>query len=710
MAERARLLMFLLLVLCPTAPAQVAELPPLPGTPQKPVSDDYHGVKVVDPYRWLEDHQSPEVRKWTEQQNKYTRAWLDKFTARKAVLQRLKQLNDVATNEYAKMTYENGKLYAISGDLLVSLRSADEPDSERILVDAPSVLGKRAASIDFFNLSPDGRHIAVSLSADGREDGTVMLFDARTGNKLADAVANVNSPLGGSILWDHEGKGFYYTRNPPRLGDKAREVPQQIFYHEVGKPVSTDTYVFGKELSPIADTILDMSADGKHLLASVTTGWASDQVTHYIKGPDGKWQHLFGGKGRILMVQFGPDDDLLLLSNDDAPRGQVLRVSLKNPRIGEAKVVVPQSEAVIMGFLQTEDRLMVQDHVDGASRIRSFTLGGKDARTLPLPPNTQVKETVLLDGDDLLLLVDSYLSPPAWYRYEAAANKLHRTRLVSTFPAVDFSDTEQVREFAASKDGTRIPLTILRKKDLKKDGKNPVLLTGYGGYRLTLNPEFDPNHRLWIEQGGVYAIAHLRGDGDYGDDWHRAAIAGKRQNAYDDFAACARYLIEEKYTTPQRLAIEGASNGGTLVGVALTQHPKLFRAVIGQVGVYDMLRQEARANGGFDVAEFGTVKDPAQFKALYAYSPYHRVADRTDYPAVFLLTGDNDGRVDPADSRRLAARLQAANSSKLPILFWSSADAGHQLGPDGLSLKADVFAFLFHQLGVEFRWRANRRD
>ena len=293
-----------------------------------------------------------------------------------------------------------------------------------------------------------------------------------------------------------------------------------------------------------------------------------------------------------------------------------------------------------------------------------------------------VSEVVPLENDEILFLTESYFTPPSWYHCKLGADKARKTKLVSTYPNIDYKDSEVVREWAVSKDGTKVPLTILRHKKIKLDGSHPVLLYGYGGYNLIQNPEFEASRRLWLEQGGVYAIAHLRGDGDFGEEWHRAGVLTKRQNAFDDFAACARHLTARKYTTSDKLAIEGASNGGTLMGAALTQNPQLFRAVVSQVGVYDMLRHELKTHG-FDVPEFGTVKDPDQFKAMYAYSPYHKVVDGTSYPAILLATGERR----PRRSDRLVAVRRTLASVRIETA--SAALDCRRRRPPGQRLRGD---------------------
>jgi prolyl oligopeptidase len=307
--------------------------------------------------------------------------------------------------------------------------------------------------------------------------------------------------------------------------------------------------------------------------------------------------------------------------------------------------------------------------------------------------------------DGVLFRTQSFIDPPAWYRFSPKERKASKTALFRTSPA-DFGDAEVVRDTCVSSDGTRVPLNVLRRKGTRLDGKNPVLLYGYGGYNISLTPAFSPISRLWLDHGGVYAAANLRGGGELGEEWHRAGNLTRKQNVFDDFAACARHLIEAKYTSPELLAIRGRSNGGLLMGAELTQHPELFRAVVSHVGIYDMLRVELTPNGAFNVTEFGTVKDPDQFKALYAYSPYHHVTSGVAYPSILFLTGANDPRVDPFHSRKMVARLQAASSSGRPILLRTSNDTGHGGGTPldaEIDEDVDVYGFLFHELGMAGR-------
>jgi prolyl oligopeptidase len=402
--------------------------------------------------------------------------------------------------------------------------------------------------------------------------------------------------------------------------------------------------------------------------------------------------------------KFGHDRRLYLLSHHNAPRGKILAVLLDHPDLSGAKTVVPEGEAPIREFLPTATRLYVVDLVGGPSRLRAVTLDGDSRASIEGDPISTVGGLVLLAGDRVLFSRESYLEPSIWYTYEPSTAPMV-TALKNT-ASVQYSDCEVTRDFAISKDGTKVPINIIHRKGIMLDGSNPTILYGYGGFDVSMVPYFSVRWRVWLDQGGVCAIANLRGGSEFGEEWHNAGKLTRKQNVYDDFAACAQFLIDRKYTDPAKLAIEGGSNGGLLMGAALTQHPGLFRAVVSHVGIYDMLRVERFPNGEFNVTEFGSVTDPEQFKALYAYSPYHHVVDGTAYPAVLFLTGDNDGRVDPANSRKMTARLQAATSSNLPILLRTTATAGHGFGTslsEEFAQDADIFAFLFDQLQVEYK-------
>ena len=685
---------------------------PFPETERKQVADQYYGTLVVDEYRWLDNFDDPAVRGWNDTQNAFSRAYFDKTTSLTAIRERLKQLYNDQSAEYSSFTFSK-KLFAFKSQpsrhqrFLVVFDSPEDSASERVVVD-PNVLNPAGTTaIDWFVPSRDGRYVAVVLSDNGSEDGSVHVFDVATKGELPNVVPRVQYPTAsGSLEWDKDGKGFYYTRYPQgnERPPEERNFFQQVYYHKLGTPADQDSYVIGKEFPRIAEIKLSSSGDGRYLLAQVANG-DGGEFAHYLRGPDGKWVEMSRFSDKISSAVFGERGLLYVLSRKDAPRGKILALTLAKPSLENVKTVVPESEASIADFVPAKKYIYIVDMVGGASQMRVMDAGSGDVKTVPIPPRSSVDGTVLLDRDELLFRRQTYFEPPAWYRYTPSDNSIRKTPF-STSSTVDFSDVEAVREFAKSKDGTKIPINIVRLKGAKLNGQNPAILYGYGGYGISEVPEFRVNRRLWLDQGGVYAIANLRGGGEFGEQWHEQGKLTKKQNVFDDFEACAEYLINVKYTTSSRLAIEGASNGGLLMGAVLTQRPDLFRAVVSRVGIYDMLRVELFPNGAFNVTEYGSVKDPEQFKALYAYSPYHRVIDGKAYPAVLFMTGDHDGRVDPANSRKMLARLQVATSSNLPVLLRTDAHAGHGFGTalsGRITQEADMYAFLCDQLGIVYK-------
>jgi len=588
--------------------------------------------------------------------------------------------------------------------MLVAMKSAGDMASERVLLDPNAGDAKAALAIDFFVASLDGRYVAVSLSEKGSEDGSAHVLDARTGGRLKDVVPRVAYPTGGgSIAWDAKSTGFYYTRYP-QGNERAKEDAnfyQQVWFHKLGTPASADTYVIGKEFPRIAETQLSTTRDGRYLLASVANGDGGEHA-FYLRAADGGWTKVADFADKVRSMSLGFDGRVYGLVKGDTPRGQVVAMSLDNPRLAGAKLVVPQGDAVIQTIAPTATRLYIVYLAGGPSEIRMLDLGTQKLHTLPSEPVSSNAIGARLDGDEILVSSASFLSPLAWYRYSPGSARLERTALAAA-SKVSFADAEVVREMAVSKDGTRVPVNIVMKKGTKRDGSNPLLLTGYGGYGVNLGPYFSEARRVWLDAGGIYALANLRGGGEFGEAWHLAGNLTKKQAVFDDMIAVAQHLVERGYTKPERLAAIGGSNGGLLMGAILTQRPELFRAIVSIVGLYDMLRVELTPNGAFNVTEFGTVKDRAQFDALYGYSPYHRVKDGTAYPAVLLTSGENDGRVDPYESRKMAARLQAASSSGQPVLLRISMDTGHGQGTPlktRVEEEADIYAFLMAQLGM----------
>ena len=705
-----------------TALAQAPSIPAPPATPKVPVTDEYHGLKVTEDYRWLENWDDPAVKQWSAAENARTREYLDHLSARAAIKGRLHELIAASSASYYDLQFRDGVLFATKYQppqeqpVLVAFRSANDPASAKVIFDPNAASAKGSVAVDFYVPSFGGKYIAVALSENGSEDSSAHVFEVASGKELSDVVPRVNfATAGGSITWKGDNSGFYYTRFPQGNERPPEDANfyQQVYFHKLGTDAKQDAYVIGKDFPRIAEIQLRTSDDGRWLLAAVADG-DGGQFAHYLMDADGHWTQLTHFEDAIVSVHFGADAALYLLSRKDAPRGQILRLPLAQLDLAQAKVVVPESSgsgsdegscASIDSFLPTPGHLYVIDMMGGPSRVRVFDNQGKALLAPTLPPVSSVDQVVSIGDGNVLFLTSTYTEPSAWYLFDAASGKSARTALFETSP-VKFDDTEVVREFAVSKDGTRIPLNIIRRKGTKLDGTNPTLLTGYGGYGINESPYFVGSFaRLWLDQGGVYVDVNLRGGGEYGEEWHKAGNLTHKQNVFDDFIAAARYLVEKKYTSPAHLAILGGSNGGLLMGAAFTQRPDLFRAVVSYVGIYDMLRVELDPNGSFNTTEFGTVKDPEQFKALYAYSPYHRVNDGTAYPAILFLTGDNDHRVNPMQSRKMTARLQAANTSDHPILLRTTSSAGHGIGTaldERIEEDADVFSFLLDQLGINY--------
>src|SRR6184192_756413 len=683
---------------------------PLAQTPKKPVTDEYQGVKVEDDYQWLEDDADPAVKKWSDAQNQRTRAYIDKLPDRAVIEKQLTDWYAKTSPSYSGIVSRPGILFALKFQppkqqaMLVTLASAEDLKSERMVLDPNKLDPSGKTAIDWFVPSRDGKYVAMSISKGGSEDGTLHIYETATGKALKDSIAHVQYPTaGGSAAWNADGTGIYYTRFP-RKGDRPDadlNFYQQVYFHKIGTADSADTYSIGKDFPRIAEITLQASHDGKYILATVANG-DGGEFAHYLLGADGRWNQITQFSDQIKLARLGRDNALYLLSRAGAPRGKILRLPLDVPELKNAAEIVASGEAVIEQIVPSTDALYAADLLGGPSQIRRFDLNGKNETTISTPQISAVQELLALEDGSLLFRDMSYTDPAAWFHCLNGKTEPVKTALQSTSP-VSFADIEVRREFATSKDGTKIPLNIVFRKGMKRHGQNPTLLYGYGGYGISMSPNFDFTRRLWFNRGGVYVVANIRGGGEFGEDWHKAGNLTKKQNVFDDFAAAAKYLIKEKYTRQEKLAIQGGSNGGLLMGAMITQHPDLVWAVVSAVGIYDMLRVELAPNGAFNVTEFGTVKNPEQFKALYAYSPYHHVVDGTKYPSVLFMTGANDGRVAPYHSRKMVARLDEATKSDNPILLRTSLSAGHGQGTalsERIKQVADIYSFLFAQLDI----------
>ncbi len=681
-----------------------------PPTRMTPVTDVYHDVSVEDPYRWLENGSDAEVRAWSAAQTARTRGYLDALPYRSAVATRLTELISQASPSYGDLKSGGGRLFARYNDpakqqVMLAVMAADT-SQPRVFLDPNVIDPTGGTAIDWYVPSLDGQRVAVSLSRGGSEDGDLHLFDVVSGREIGEVIPHVQYPTaGGDAAWTEDGRAVWYTRFPgPERPEADRHFYQTVWLHQLGTDVSKDRQVLVEGLPRVAEIQLDYSPVARALLVTVANG-DGGQFAHYVVDRTGAVHQVTRFEDEVEYATFGPDRALYMVSERNAPRRRILKLAPGDYALAHARELVPQGADVIAtqfgeaAIVFAGRTMVVRFMAGGPSRLRFFDTEGRTSGEAALPPVASVGEMESVEGD-LIYSVETYLTPRA-FRRRTPDGRDAATNLKVTSP-VNLDDMEVTRLTARSRDGTEIPVNIIRRKGLVLDGSHPTLLYGYGGYGISETPYFlGPSRRIFFDAGGVLAIANLRGGGEFGEEWHATGSLLRKQNVFDDFVAVAQRLIAERYTSPERLAIQGGSNGGLLMGAVMTQHPELFRAVVSSVGIYDMLRVELDPNGEFNTTEFGTVKNADQFRALFAYSPYHHVQAGVAYPAVLMQTGDNDGRANPMHSRKMAARLQAATSSDHPILLATTSEAGHGIGSP-LSVRvgqtADVLAFLFDQL------------
>lgn len=684
-------------------------------TRREAITDTYHSVEVADPYRWLEDWSSGEVKTWSAAQNTRAREYLDALPQREAIAKRVEAVIGGNTTSYYSVQRIGDVAWFMKyappkqQPFLVQIDADGKLDTEKVIYD-PEVADKSGStSIEWYKVSPDAKLIAIALTVAGAEVADLHIFDLAGGQRVDEIVPRVNGPTaGGDMSWDADSSGFYYTRYP-RDGEKSAEDQnfyQQLWHRELGTPLTDDSYEIGELFDRIAEIrVKQHDASGK-LLLTMQYG-DSGRFQLYLRETNGSWHRLSDYQDRLVQAEFIDAQSLLVLSRKSAPRGKFLRMDISAlPKVSTAQVVAESEQALGSdfygdpSFIVHAGRIYAQQLLGGPQDLAVYNLDGQP-QTSPELGVAGVGQIVPWD-DGVLVRQYSYLAPSAWLQFDGKHTSKHP--LSSTSP-VSFAGYTASRRLASSKDGTRVPVNIIMAEGTKLDGSNPLLLTGYGGYGISLSPGFNAARLVWLEQGGIIAIANLRGGGEFGDDWHQQGMLTHKQNVFDDFHAVMRYLVEEKYTSVDKLAIEGGSNGGLLMGAMIAQHPEDFRATVSHVGIYDAVRSELTPNGAFNIPEFGTVKDPDQFKALYAYSPYHN-AGQAAYPSILLMTGENDGRVDPMHSRKMIAALQHGNRSDNPILLRTSGKTGHGSGTplsETISQQVDRLAFLFNSLGMEYK-------
>lgn len=690
----------------------------LPPTPLREVTEEFFGTKVTDPYRWLENTSDPEVIAWLKAQNDYTREALSKIPGRAELLARIQSLDNAGAVVSALQVWGGHYFYLKTepGSDNRKLCARDTPNApERLLLDPEKLTtpeGKHF-SIDYFQPSLDGKYVAYGISPGGSEDSVLHILEAATGKPLSDVIDRAQF---GQPSWLEDGKSFFMARTQklgPNDPPTAKYQKLRVYRHRLGDDPEKDPQIFGYDFTPnIRVTEDDFSVviyspgAPKWLVALVIHGVKNEKdvyVAPFEETPKANtpWKKVADDSADITNLDFH-GDELFLLSHKDASRYKVLRTSLENPNLSSATVVVPPGQQVIVNIAAAADGLYIQDLDGGIGKLRRLAYGSSAAESVKLPFAGAIQSLVThpTEAGAWLELV-GWTKPPLWYSLEAKTQKVEDTRIVPPSP-VDFSQIVSEEVKAQSADGTMVPLSIVHKRGTPMDGSNPTWLEGYGAYGITIDPAFRPTWLAFLERGGIYAVAHVRGGGEYGEDWHNAGRKLTKQHTIDDFIACAQYLVEKKYTSPSRLAGEGTSAGGVTIGGAITQRPDLFAVALIRVGDSDSLRSELMASGPANIPEFGTVKEPDGFKALYAMDAYQHVKPNA-YPGVLLTTGVNDPRVAPWQAAKMTARLQVSTTSGKPVLLRVDYDAGHGFGSTKSQRdteQADEFSFLFWQFGV----------
>ena len=663
-----------------------------------------HGTEVHDPYRWLEDGDSEEVAGWTAAQNARTRAVLDAIPSRAALHARLQALLQVGMVGAPHVAGDRVFTLEREGDqdqaVLVMRSAVDPAEPTRTVVDPHDMAVDHAASIDWFAPSPDGRLVAYGVSEAGSEHGTLRIIEVDTGAHLTDEIPHIRHP---SLSWLPDGSAFAYSRlpDPATVATGEEGYWETIWWHVVGEDSATDELLLG-DLDRTALPATTISVDGRWLVFHVS--YMPTRTDVVLLDRDTGLRTVVVEREEATTWCQVVGDRLYAVTNLDAPRGRVVTAELGKPQAGHWTTIVAESSAVLDGAVVAGARLVVASAEHAVSRLHHYALDGTDGQEIELP---ELGSIGAVDADPAaeraFFTFTSFARPSGLWRWTPAAPIAPWTHFTSPVDADAFA-VEQV--FYPSTDGAEVPMFLVRAADTVVTSGTPTLLTAYGGFAITNAPGYSSSTVAFCEAGGVWAVAGIRGGGEYGEDWHRAGMLANKQQVFDDFHAAADWLVADDRTSRDRLAIRGGSNGGLLVGAAVTQRPDLCRAAVCGVPLLDMLRYHRFLIGALWVPEYGDPDDPDQFKVLAAYSPYQRVTDGTPYPSTLITTAESDSRVDPLHARKFAARLQAATSTpeERPVLVRIESRAGHGVGKPAWKQAdeaADVMAFTFWQLGVD---------
>lgn len=663
-------------------------------------TDDYHGTRIADPYRWLEDANSAETKAWVEAENKVTQSYLAQIPQREAIRQRLTQLWNY--ERYSVPFKEGGRYFFSRNDglqnqsVLYTMKSLS--DTPRLLLDPNTLAADGTVALAGLAVSPDGKLLAYSTAASGSDWNEIRVRDVETGKDLEDHIKWVKFS---NTAWTRDGKGFFYSRyDEPKEATKLADVNyfQKLYYHKLGTPQSADVLVYDRPDEKEWGFHAETTDDGRYLLIQATKGTAHKYRIFYkdLAKPDSKVMPLIDNFEAAYDFIDNVGSVFYFATDRKAPRKRIVAIDVNKPQEANWKTVVPESQQTLVSSHMVNRQLINEYLADARSVVKVTDLKGKQVREIALPGIGSVSGFGGKQGDtETFFAFTGFTTPTTIYRVDmkSGASTVFRQPKVAFNPA----DYETRQQFYTSRDGTKVPMFIVSKKGLKLDGGNPTYLYGYGGFNISMTPGFSPANLAWMEMGGVYVVANLRGGGEYGEAWHEAGTKLKKQNVFDDFIGAAEWLINNKVTSPSKLAIGGGSNGGLLVGAAMTQRPELFGAAIPQVGVMDMLRFHKFTIGWAWTSDYGSSENPEEFKALVKYSPLHNLKPGTCYPATMITTADHDDRVVPAHSFKFAATAQADQAGSNPIIIRIDTKAGHGAGkPTSKQIEevADRWGFL----------------
>ncbi len=686
-----------------------------PKTKKVDQSDNYHGTVVADPYRWLEDDNSAETKAWVEAQNKVTFDYLKTIPEREKLKERLTEIWNY--EKYSAPSKVADKYFYSKNDGLQNqyvMYVTDSPEKEgRVLLDPNKLSADGTVALSGIAISDDAKMLAYGIAVAGSDWNEWHFMNVETGEKMPDVLKDVKFS---GASWTKDGEGVFYSRFPG-VDEKNRltgiNYNQTLYYHKLGTPQTEDVIVYNRPDDKEMGVGGSVTEDGKYLIVYVSKGTSPKNMIFY-KDLSRKYAAVLPIVDKFTADYsfIGNDNSTFYFRTDkDAPRGRVVSIDVSkidntidlSKQTDLWKEVLPQAVETLGGVDFINNQFVASYLKDAYTNIKIYDLSGKFVRNVELPGIGSAGGFGGKRYDtETFYTFSSYNAPPTIYRYDMKTGKSEVFRKSNVDFDADKFEVKQVKY--KSKDGTMIPMFIVHKKGLKMDGSNPTLLYGYGGFNISMTPGFSVSRAVWMEMGGVYAVANLRGGGEYGEEWHEAGTKLKKQNVFDDFIAAAEYLIENKYTKPEKLAIQGGSNGGLLVGAVLNQRPDLFGAALPAVGVMDMLRFHKFTIGRAWTSDYGSSENAEEFKALYKYSPLHNIKNGGKYPAVLVTTADHDDRVVPAHSFKYAATLQEAQVGDAPVLIRIETKAGHGAGkPTSKQIEevADIYGFLMKNLNMK---------